>query len=68
MKCSTVLWELVQDGLFVDRIISENACSAAIDAQGNFYALSGEQEKMNGNLFEETLKDVLCRAFPKNGA
>lgn len=68
MKCSTVLWELVQDGLFVDRIISENACSAAIDAQGNFYALSGEQEKMNGNLFEEALKDVLCRAFPKNGA
>ena len=67
MKCSTVLWELVQDGLHVDQIISENACSAAVDAQGNFCALSGNRMETDGNLFTETLKGVLSRAFPKVG-
>ena len=67
LKCSTVLWELVQDGLHVDQIISENACSAAVDAQGNFCALSGNRMETDGNLFTETLKDVLSRAFPKGG-
>ena len=68
LQCSTVLWELIEDGLFVDRIISENACSAAVNAKGDFYILSGNQNKMNRNLFAEPLKDVLRRAFPKDGA
>ena len=68
LKCNTVLWELVQDGMYVDQIISENACSAAVDAQGDFYALSAGKKEAMGNLFEESLKDVLCHAFPKGEA
>lgn len=66
--CLTVVWELICDGLTVDRIISSDACSAGVDVQGGFHALSVDGRRAMGNLLSESLEDVLRRAFPKSAA
>lgn len=62
---ATMLWELRQDCMVVDRIISGDGCWAGFDAEGRFYGVdeSGQEQifAFNGS----SLEALLGQAFPK---
>ena len=58
----TVVWELVEDQLFVDRIISDDSCCAVFDAEGELVGNDG------ANLFRQELVDIFRQTFPKKEA
>ena len=57
----TIPWELEYDNRWVDGIISHEGCVAAFDEHGQ---LEGSPRL---NLFEQGLRSILRRAFPKGG-
>lgn len=59
----TVPYELLQDGLAADAVISDGACSALFDAAG---ALHPTPETGPVNLFDHPLGETLRLAFPKH--
>lgn len=58
----TVPWEFEHDGRFVDSIISGDSCSAFFDEHGNLVA----DYESYSNIFEENLKGIFKKAFPKS--
>ena len=62
-RCQTVPYELLQDGLAADAVISDGACSAFFDAAGTLHPTP---ETGPVNLFDRSLQETLRLAFPKH--
>lgn len=61
----TIPWETVSDSDFVDSIISNEACQAGFDSNGDFVTMT-EYERIAGqNIFHKDLKDILKDIYPK---
>lgn len=64
-KYQTVMWEMVHDGLFVDSIISDDACSLSVDEKGNVHTMLISEAQRPFNLFTGDLSETLRALFPK---
>lgn len=62
---ATVPWDVLCDNCYVDSVISDRACAAAFDTNGDFYSLGKHHTSDEYNLFKNDLKSILKRAFPK---
>lgn len=67
-KYRTIVWELYQDALMVDRIISEDGCWLAFDEHGNQRVQNQGNVQNSQNLFRNDLKQILQAVFPKERA
>lgn len=65
-KYPTILWDVVSDSRFVDSIISEDSCSAGFDTQGYLCTFQGQLQRLEYNVFQQPLENILKRAFPKS--
>ena len=61
----TIPWELHYDTRKIDEIISDDACCAFFDSQGNLYVPDDLQAAAYGNLFADGLPAILQQAYPK---
>lgn len=61
----TMLWDMMQDVLFIDTIVSEDSCSAGFRMDGSFFALASGQNAGEWNMFRHDLKDILASGFKK---
>ena len=61
----TILWDVVQDVLSIDTIISEDCCSAGFEADGTFFALADQHDTGEWNLFRYDLKTILQSCLQK---
>lgn len=61
----TVLWEMVQDVLGIDTIISDDCCSAGFRADGTFFVLADQRATSEWNLFRHDLKTILQNCLQK---
>ena len=64
-KFPTILWDMVQDVLGIDTIISDDCCSAGFGADGSFFALANGQVIGKWNLFEHDLRSILSGCLKK---
>ena len=64
-KFPTILWDMIQDVLGIDTIISDDCCSAGFRADGSFFALANGQVIGNWNLFEHDLRSILSGCLKK---
>ncbi len=64
-KFPTILWDMIQDVLGIDTIISDDCCSAGFRADGSFFALANGQVIGNWNLFEHDLRSILSESLKK---
>lgn len=62
-ELQTILWDIYSDSNFIDGIISDNACAAAFDKNGNFVAFDRDNEDINYNIFELKLVDIFKAVF-----
>ena len=62
----TIPWEIYYDTRSIDEIISDDACCAFFDSQGNLYAPDNLPAAAYGNLFADGLSAILQQAYPKN--
>lgn len=63
----TVPWELYYDTRSLDEIISNDACYALFDQQGNLCMPDVSHRFSDGCLFTEGLTSLLRRTYPKSG-
>lgn len=61
----TVVWEAGCDSILVDSIISQDACLAWFDAEGQLITQAGRTKEACCNLLESSLQDILRHTFPK---
>ena len=61
----TIPWELHYDTRKIDEIISDDACCAFFDSQGNLYVPDDLHAAAYGNLFADGLPAILQQAYPK---
>lgn len=61
----TIPWELLYDTRKIDEIISDDACCAFFDSQGNLYVPDDLHAAAYGNLFADGLPAILQQAYPK---
>lgn len=61
----TVPWDVIADSRFVDGVISEDACQAYFDGQGNLCTFREGPEQRDSNIFRQPLREILRLAFPK---
>ena len=59
-------WELYQDGLLVDRVISDDGCGVGFDSNGNFWGIGADGVKRCCGSMDTPLEELLHRAFPKH--
>ncbi len=64
-NCPSVLWDTIHDSRMVDAIISDGACSAGFDPEGNLYVFRRQPQRLEYNLFRQPLDEILKRVFPK---
>lgn len=62
---ATMLWELRQDSMLIDRIISGDGCLAGFDAQGVFHGLDESGREQTRLWDGRSLDGLLRQAFPK---
>lgn len=67
-NCPTVLWDIIRDSRFIDGIISDGACSAGFDPDGNLCVFHERLQQMEYNIFRQPLTDILKMVFPKTGS
>ena len=60
-----LIMDLVYDNLFIDGIISSDACIAGFNAVGQFYTFDETSLDSNYNLHSNSLNNILKLAFPK---
>lgn len=58
-------WELYQDGLLVDQVISNDGCGVGVDANGAFWGIGTDGVKRCCGSMDIPLADLLRQAFPK---
>lgn len=61
----TCPFDLRFDNQFVDRIISDNACTAAFDRHGHLHLPQSTRTEASCNLFQNTLTDIFRSALTK---
>ncbi|MGN0803665.1 MAG: hypothetical protein ACI4MF_13820 [Candidatus Faecivicinus sp.] len=61
----TVPWELLNDNLLVDRIISDDDCSAGFERDGTLFIFNKQALRTEFNLFRSSLQEILCGALNK---
>lgn len=61
----TLAWEMIQDVLNIDTIISEDSCSGGFLTDGSFFALVSQTQCSEWNLHTAPLKEILKTCFPK---
>jgi len=59
------LWELYGDNCYVDKVISDEECYLYFDRNGNLRNTFSGQKIGNGNLFHDSLQEILSQTFPK---
>ncbi|MGN0801790.1 MAG: hypothetical protein ACI4MF_04240 [Candidatus Faecivicinus sp.] len=64
-RTPTILWDCINDGLFVDSIISDDPCSAGFDAFGNLHVARKMPAEQRHNLFVQPLREIFQEVFPK---
>lgn len=64
-RYQTIPWELYYDTRSMDEIISDDACCAFFDRQGNLCTPDSLHALSYGNLFEDGLSAIIQRAYPK---
>lgn len=64
-KRSTVAWDIFQDSMFIDSIISEDSCSVFFDIEGQLYTYEEQLARREANLFRQPLRQILEENFPK---
>ena len=60
-KTPVIPMELLQDGLMIDEIISDNGCLVGFDQAGELYTHDGPCPHSGVNLFRTPLEDILRR-------
>ena len=66
-KHQTIPWDVIHDNCFVDSIISDDACAAGFDKNGNLCTIEEQPCRKACNLFAQPLAEILKMAFPKAG-
>lgn len=61
----TFIMDLISDNLFIDGIISSDACIAGFNAVGQLYTFDKTSLGSNYNLHSNSLNNILKLAFPK---
>lgn len=61
----TIPWEISYDSSYISGVISNDAHTAGFDEQGNLYTLCGCKPQEQFNLYQDSLRCILERAFPK---
>lgn len=64
-KYATVPWDGYADNSYIDSVISKRSCVIGFDARGYLHTAERCKREPEFNLFEEKLKAILKRAFPK---
>ncbi|MBR2719447.1 MAG: hypothetical protein IKK57_02960 [Clostridia bacterium] len=62
---ATIPWDMVQDVLTIDTIISDDSCSAGFRADGSFFRLTNGSAPGRWNGFTTPLKDILRSELKK---
>lgn len=57
--------DLIYDNRFIDSIISNDICVAGFDGNAQLYLEYEKNETKEYNLYQNSLKDILKKAFPK---
>lgn len=60
----TVPWDIIQDSIFIDSIISEESCSVIFDEKGDLFTWENGLAQKDGNLFRQPLRWMLEQHFP----
>lgn len=63
----TIPWEFHSDNCLIDKIISDDACSARFDPCGKLCSQEAEKATANCNLFDDGLLTSFQLAFAKDG-
>ena len=61
----TIPWDVVQDVLGIDTIISEDCCSAGFKEDGSFFVLADQRDTSEWNMFRHDLKTILQSCLKK---
>lgn len=61
----TLPFEVIMDSDFVDGIISNEACQAGFDSNGDFVTMTEYERIEEQNIFQKDLKDILKAIYPK---
>lgn len=64
-KFATIAWDMVQDVLTVDTVISEDSCSAGFRADGSFFQMTDYHAPVRFNGFTTPLKEILRQELKK---
>ena len=62
---STIPWELMDDVLSIDTVISDDGCSAGFREDGSFFSISNGKSADGWNLFDHDLRTILSHTFEK---
>lgn len=62
---ATMLWEMYQDNLLIDRIVSEDGCWAGFCADGRLHSINGHGEEKTYGSTDVPLETLFRQAFPK---
>lgn len=57
--------DLIYDNQLIDSIISTDTCTAGFDLNGQLYSVLGKTIEEEYNLYQNSLKEILKKAFPK---
>ena len=59
----TILWDTLSDSKFIDSVISENACTAIFNENGNLVSLDTGNADEEYNIFNMGLIDIFKTSF-----
>lgn len=65
-KFRTILWELYEDMLLVDEVISDEPCWVGFDSEGQLHTHKGKCHNSDWNIFQHDLQDILRKSFPRS--
>lgn len=64
-KYRTIPFDMIHDNLFIDSIISDEACSIGFTKNGDCYTLNNQVIQANQNFFNCKLSNILSAVAPK---
>ncbi len=62
----TIVYDFIQDSLLIDGIISNDACLACLDIDGQLFIWDTSPKETPYNCFQYTLREVFKMAYTKN--
>ena len=64
-RFSTIPWELMDDVLAIDTVISEDGCAAGFRKDSSFFSIANGKSVDGWNLFDHDLRTILSHTFEK---